>query len=76
MIDLLEIAQSWYRVGQHTPEQKEIADERLAVCNGCEFKVDDFTRMFHKCGACGCPIKAKVYSPRGAVACPKNKWAR
>lgn len=76
MVNLLEIAQAWYSVANHTPEQKALADERLAICDGCEFKkFSELVKMF-KCDACGCPLKAKVYSKRGPAACPKGKWPK
>jgi len=75
-MDFLEIAQSWYRVGKHTDEQKALADERAAICNECEQKVHNDVLMYFLCKACGCPIRAKVYSPRGPVACPLKKWPR
>ena len=76
MVDLLEIAESWYRVAIHTPEQKALAEERLAICNGCDQKMHNDVTMMFQCKACGCPIKAKVYSSRGPDACPLQKWPR
>lgn len=75
-MDLAEIAQSWFRVGVHTEEQKLLAEERTAICDGCDQKSYDTFRVFYKCNACGCPLQAKVYSPRGPIACPKGKWTR
>lgn len=76
MVDLLEIAESWYRVAKHTPAQKALADERLAICDGCDQKVHNDLLMMYQCKACGCPLKAKVYSTRGPDACPRQKWSR
>lgn len=73
-LDLKDIARSWFRVGFHTDEQKALAEERLAMCEPCEFRELDMLRVFHKCVACGCPLQSKVYSSRGAGACPKGKW--
>lgn len=76
MLDVVEIAKSWYRVASHTPEQKILADERLEVCRKCnEMKYNEALEYF-KCNACGCPLSAKVFSPRGPSACPKGKWVR
>ena len=75
LLNILEIVQSWYRVGFHTEEQKKIADERIVICVTC----DQFTQSgldLYSCNACHCPIKAKVYSPRGPIACPLGKWER
>lgn len=76
MIDFVEIAQSWFRVGKHTEEQKLIAEERTKICDGCDQKSYDAFRVYFKCNACGCPLQAKVYSPRGPDACPLKKWPR
>lgn len=73
--DLKEIALAWAHSMKPTPEQQAIADARLAICDTCEFK--EFVKLtrFYKCNACGCPINKKVFSPSGADACPKGKWA-
>lgn len=73
--DLLEIAVAWKRAANPTEEQQQVAEERLNICNDCEFK--EFKRMIRSfvCGACGCPLNKKVYSPKpGNIACPKQKW--
>ena len=51
-------------------EQKELASERIKICDECEFKK---TFPIIHCGECGCALKAKVYSPV-IDACPKGKW--
>jgi ribosomal protein S27AE len=53
-------------------EQKEIAEKRLEICSGCEFWVQSAIRDY--CGKCGCTTSAKVFSPKGADACPEKKW--
>lgn len=55
-----------------TEEQKEIAEKRLEICMGCEFWVNTPIRDY--CSKCGCNTSAKVFSPRGADACPEKKW--
>ena len=73
MNKLKEIAVAWYRAANPTPEQKEIADKRLEICDTCpEAKVNSVG--IHYCGACGCPLNKKIFSPAGPIACPKQKW--
>jgi uncharacterized paraquat-inducible protein A len=68
MIDLLDILNSWRKVFLHTPEQEAEAERRLEICKECQFlKGEDFP----VCGACGCPLKGKVYTGRN---CPIQKW--
>ena len=55
-----------------TEEQKEIAEKRLEICAGCEFWVQGAVRDY--CSVCGCTTSAKVFSPKGSSACPKNMW--
>jgi hypothetical protein len=72
--DLLEIAVAWKRAAAPTETQSRVADARLEICNDCEWK--EYKKMIHmySCGACGCPLNKKVFSPKGPEACPKNKW--
>jgi len=75
--DLKEIAISWMRAANPTPEQQLVAEERVAVCDTCPLK--HYQRLTHMwvCGACGCPLNKKVYSPKlGPEACPKGNWVR
>ena len=73
--DLLDIAQSWARAANPTPEQARIAALRLATCDTCEHKQWGSIILTFKCNACGCPLNKKVYSTKpGAEACPKGKW--
>jgi hypothetical protein len=55
-----------------TDEQKELAEKRLEICMNCEEWVQSAIRDY--CGKCGCTTSAKVFSPRGASACPMAKW--
>jgi len=74
--NIVEIMQAWKISYNPTDEQQEIAEHRAAICDTCEFKeFKKITRNF-ACGACGCPISKKIYSPKGPTACPKNKWDR
>jgi ribosomal protein L37E len=73
--DIKEIIVAWHRAFNPTPEQKEIAEYRASVCDTCEHKTFKELIRTHICGACGCPISKKVYSPTsGKTACPKEKW--
>lgn len=77
MLPLMEIAVAWLRAARPTPEQQTIAQERLLVCDACEFKYWRESHEEYTCRACGCPLKKKVFSPReGPVACPHGKWIR
>lgn len=75
--DLGEIAVAWYRFANPTPEQQDIAQERLNICESCESHVYVSTRRGYKCDVCGCPTHKKIFSPKpGPNACPKAKWSR
>ncbi len=75
--DIKEIIVAWHRAANPTPEQKEIAEYRASICDTCEYKEFKKLIMTHICGACGCPISKKVYSPApGPTACPKEKWKK
>lgn len=73
--NISEIIVAWHRAAKPTPEQKEIAEYRASVCETCEHKKFKDLIKTYVCGACGCPISKKVYSPKpGPEACPKAKW--
>jgi hypothetical protein len=72
--DIREIITAWHRASNPTIEQKETAERRAEVCDACEFKEFKMLIRTHICGACGCPLSKKVYSPKGPSACPKGKW--
>lgn len=74
MPDLYEIFESWKISFSPTEKQQEIAEERIRVCNECDYK--EYLAFTYICGACGCPLKKKVYSPKGKTACPLKKWER
>ena len=77
MLKLIEIAKAWISAANPTSEQQVIADYRISVCEECPQKsyikhVDTFI-----CGACGCPLAKKVYSPLpGEEACPEKRWKK
>jgi len=66
-----EILLSWKIAFNPTEEQKELAEKRLETCIKCEHWVQNPER----CSLCGCLTKGKVFTPRGAEACPAKKWA-
>jgi hypothetical protein len=66
-----EIAKAWIAAANPTPEQKEKAESRIAICNVCEHRRKNIAG-FH-CGLCGCPLKKKVFAENKS-SCPKNKW--
>lgn len=69
----LEITQSWITALNPSEEQQKIADQRIAICNTCEFRKHNDVADFFYCGDCGCPLKGKIYSPI-EKSCPKQKW--
>lgn len=72
-----EIVVAWHRASNPTPEQKEIAEYRASICELCEHKQFKDLIKTYICGACGCPISKKIYSPKaGTEACPKSKWSK
>jgi hypothetical protein len=75
--DLEEIAIAWFRSRNPTAEQQQLALERLAVCDTCEFKQNSILFDGYKCSACGCPLHKKIFSTAGSSGvCPKGKWSR
>lgn len=72
-----EIAHAWIRAQNPTDIQKEIAQERLSICDSCEYRAWSEFMNWWKCNACGCPLHKKIYSPlSGSDACPHAKWTR
>ena len=72
---LLEIAESWIIAANPTPEQSEIAEKRIKICDTCEFSRFNEAINLHYCGSCGCPLDKKIFSTKpGNEACPKGKW--
>lgn len=75
--DIKEIIVAWHRAATPTAEQKEIAEHRASICETCEFKEFKTLIRSYVCGACGCPISKKIYSPiPGPEACPNAKWEK
>jgi hypothetical protein len=72
MNQIKEILLSYMTSFNPTQEQKEVAEKRLEVCASCDFWVQSPLRDY--CSKCGCNTSAKVFSPKGADACPEKKW--
>lgn len=70
-----EIVRAWRSKWNPSPAETELANKRLTICKTCPsrkevIKGSDF---FVLCGECGCPLEAKVHSPRKG-ACDLGKW--
>jgi len=72
---LVEIVKAWYTSIDPTEEQKEIAEYRASVCEGCPFNAYLDIAKLHYCSKCGCPLKKKIFSPV-STTCPEQKWER
>jgi hypothetical protein len=71
MSKISEILNGWGNLAKHAigildEDTKTISENRLEICNDCEFRKTDF------CDECGCFLPAKVLSMDSE--CPKNKW--
>lgn len=70
-----EIFHSWRIAIDPNQEQKELASERIQICNSCEFKK---TVPIIYCSECGCGLNGKIFTPlKGTEArptCPHHKW--
>ena len=69
---LTEIILSYANSYNPSKEMKKIAEKRLGFCVECDKWVQGVYRDY--CSVCGCNTSAKVFSPKGADACPENKW--
>lgn len=74
MIDPIKIGKAWKNKIIHTDEQKEIADERMAVCQSCPNRSSDNLLNVEVCDLCLCPLVAKIYTDESD--CPLQKWSR
>ena len=73
--NLKTISQSWFDSYFGTDSQKELAKERLSICESCPSKKELFKNQSWSvvCGECGCPINKKIFSKK-IKECPLNKW--
>jgi hypothetical protein len=77
MLKLVEIAKAWITAANPSPLEKEIAEERISICQTCPSQKLNEALNLHYCGECGCPSDKKIFSPLpGPVACPLKKWNR
>jgi hypothetical protein len=77
MIKLVEIARAWISAANPTDVEKEIAESRIKICQGCPSQRLNEAINVHYCGECGCPLSKKIFSPLpGEKACPLKKWPK
>jgi hypothetical protein len=77
MINYKEIFEAWKISFNPTKKQEDLAEKRLVVCMGCEYRTEIVTGLKWSalCGACGCPLNKKVFATT-FNACPKKKWEK
>lgn len=75
MLNFKEIFKAWIAASNPTPQQSKLAEARLNICVGCEYKKEIFNEKHWSavCGKCGCPLKAKVFSD-AINPCPMGFW--
>jgi hypothetical protein len=75
MIDYKEIFESWKTSFNPTEMQEELAQKRLNVCLGCDFRKEllQGVKWSAYCGDCGCPINKKIFS-KNFNTCTQKKW--
>lgn len=77
MLNFVEIAKAWIAAANPTPEQQQIANYRISVCNGCPNKSYIKHLGIYVCGLCGCPLNKKIFSPNpGREVCPDQRWEK
>lgn len=75
MIDYKEIFEAWKTSLKPTLKREELAQKRLNICLGCDFRKEIFkgVRWSTYCGDCGCPLNKKVFS-KNYNPCTQKKW--
>ena len=75
MIDYKEIIQAWMKSKNPTEKEQELAEKRLDICLGCDYRREVLKgiKWSAYCGDCGCPLQKKVYS-NIFNACTQKKW--
>jgi hypothetical protein len=77
MLKLVEIAKAWIAAANPTPEQQQIANIRISICDSCPNKKQLPQFNIYSCGLCGCPLDKKIFSPKpGSEACPDKRWTK
>jgi len=70
-----EILKAWVIKWKPSQSERELALKRLKICSTCSYRRQiiedvDFSVI---CGECGCPLEAKIHSPKKG-ACGIGKW--
>jgi hypothetical protein len=75
MIDYKEIFDAWKVASNPTPIQEELAEKRLNVCLGCDYRKEVLkgVKWSAYCSDCGCPLNKKVFS-KNFNPCSQKKW--
>lgn len=71
-INLRKIAKAWFTAANPTPQQKELAERRMDICNSCD-KKKGIADLVVVCSECGCPLSKKIFTMEND-ACPLHKW--
>lgn len=74
-LDFKKIIKAWVVAANPSPSQKELAERRMEICNGCEHKkiITKKLNIGVVCGECGCPLNKKIFTMKND-SCPLNKW--
>lgn len=75
MIDYKEIFDAWKTSLNPTEIEEELAQKRINVCLGCDFRKEVLkgVKWSMYCGHCGCPINKKAFS-KMFNPCTKGFW--
>ena len=74
-INYKEIFDAWKISLSPTKDQQELAELRLGVCLGCDYRKEMIKGLKWSllCRECGCPLNKKVFSTT-YNACGLKKW--
>jgi hypothetical protein len=75
MINYKEIFEAWKTSFNPTSQQEELAENRLKICLGCDYRKEILKgiKWSAYCGDCGCPLNKKIFS-RNFNSCTQKKW--
>jgi len=75
MLNFKEIFKAWVTLSNPTEQQKQLANARFSICEGCQYKKETIKQKKWAliCGKCGCPLKAKIFSSE-INPCPMGYW--
>lgn len=65
MNKITQITQAWLTTLIHTPEQEQIAKERLSICKECPLYESFLKESIYRCGKCKCPLSDWNQNPIG-----------